>query len=390
VPHLVTKSFKIFNTPQTIDGINYVYFAKNIKYDNEYLCKVNIEDKSFLLQIKEKPNRVLIKSEKYTRISPVIYIHKALNGFKQFIQTPIDFNNLNLKKNTHLEQNKALKNINYYIKDHSFKKEHWIEVGFGSGRHLLHQAQNNPNIEFIGLEIHKPSIEQVLKQIKIRNLKNLTLLDYDARLFLEFIPSNIVGKIFVHFPVPWDKKQNRRVIKSSFTKEALRTLKIDGTLEVRTDSENYFTHTTKIFLENNTLRMKINKNHNNDISSKYEDRWVKQEKNIYDIILYAEENSPNISINNNFSFEDIQIDKKRLQTLLNKKFLYDHSFIHIERIYEINQKHFLISLTLGSFEQPEHLFLELQNNTIVYYPHLPIPSKINQILHINLKEVLNG
>jgi tRNA (guanine-N7-)-methyltransferase len=390
VPHLVTKSFKIFNTPQTINGINYVYFAKNIKYDNEYLCKVNIEDKSFLLQIKENPNRVLIKSEKYTRISPVIYIHKALNGFKQFIQTPIDFNNLNLKKNTHLEQNKALKNINYYIKDHSFKKEHWIEVGFGSGRHLLHQAQNNPNIEFIGLEIHKPSIEQVLKQIKIRNLKNLTLLDYDARLFLEFIPSNIVGKIFVHFPVPWDKKENRRVIKSSFTKEALRTLKIDGTLEVRTDSENYFTHTTKIFLENNTLRMKINKNHNNDISSKYEDRWVKQEKNIYDIILYAEENSPNISINNNFSFEDIEIDKKRLQTLLNKKFLYDHSFIHIERIYEINQKHFLISLTLGSFEQPEHLFLELQNNTIVYYPHLPIPSKINQILHINLKEVLNG
>ena len=390
MPHLVTKSFKIFNTPQTINGINYVYFAKNIKYDNEYLCKVNIEDKSFLLQIKENPNRVLIKSEKYTRISPVIYIHKALNGFKQFIQTPIDFNNLNLKKNTHLEQNKALKNINYYIKDHSFKKEHWIEVGFGSGRHLLHQAQNNPNIEFIGLEIHKPSIEQVLKQIKIRNLKNLTLLDYDARLFLEFIPSNIVGKIFVHFPVPWDKKENRRVIKSSFTKEALRTLKIDGTLEVRTDSENYFTHTTKIFLENNTLRMKINKNHNNDISSKYEDRWVKQEKNIYDIILYAEENSPNICINNNFSFEDIEIDKKRLQTLLNKKFLYDHSFIHIERIYEINQKHFLISLTLGSFEQPEHLFLELQNNTIVYYPHLPIPSKINQILHINLKEVLNG
>ena len=390
MPHLVTKSFKIFNTPQTINGINYVYFAKNIKYDNEYLCKVNIEDKSFLLQIKENPNRVLIKSEKYTRISPVIYIHKALNGFKQFIQTPIDFNNLNLKKNTHLEQNKALKNINYYIKDHSFKKEHWIEVGFGSGRHLLYQAQNNPNIEFIGLEIHKPSIEQVLKQIKIRNLKNLTLLDYDARLFLEFIPSNIVGKIFVHFPVPWDKKQNRRVIKSSFIKEALRTLKIDGTLEVRTDSENYFTHTTKIFLENNTLRMKINKNHNNDISSKYEDRWVKQEKNIYDIILYAEENSPDICINNNFSFEDIKIDKKILQTLLNKKFLYDHSFIHIERIYEINQKHFLISLTLGSFEQPEHLFLELQNNTIVYYPHLPIPSKINQILHINLKEVLNG
>jgi len=43
-------------------------------------------------------------------------------------------------------------------------------VGFGSGRHLLHQAINNPDILFIGIEIHFPSIEQVLKQITIKNL----------------------------------------------------------------------------------------------------------------------------------------------------------------------------------------------------------------------------
>jgi len=31
------------------------------------------------------------------------------------------------------------------------------------------------------------------------------ILDYDARVFLEFLPSNSAKQIFVHFPVPWDK-----------------------------------------------------------------------------------------------------------------------------------------------------------------------------------------
>jgi tRNA (guanine-N7-)-methyltransferase len=391
MPHLHIKEFKKTTFPIQHGDVSFNFIAKNINHDDEVLISVTLEGEDFFLLVKQEDKKSLLKTDKLTRPASIHNVHKALLSYAEVAGLEVISSNVpQREKNVHLKEISALKQIGYFASEFPTDKEVRIEVGFGSGRHLLHQALKNPDILFIGLEIHRPSIEQVLKQIKIRNLKNLTLLDYDARLFLEFIPSNIVGKIFVHFPVPWDKKQNRRVIKTSFIKEALRTLKIDGTLEVRTDSENYFTHTTKIFLENNTLRMKINKNHNNDISSKYEDRWVKQEKNIYDIILYAEENSPNISINNNFSFEDIQIDKKRLQTLLNKKFLYDHSFIHIERIYEINQKHFLISLTLGSFEQPEHLFLELQNNTIVYYPHLPIPSKINQILHINLKEVLNG
>ena len=35
---------------------------------------------------------------------------------------------------------------------------------------------------------------------------------------MEFIESNKVGKIFVHFPVPWDKKPHRRIYSDEFVK----------------------------------------------------------------------------------------------------------------------------------------------------------------------------
>ena len=85
-----------------------------------------------------------------------------------------------------------------------------------TGIYLLHQAKKNPDTLFIGLEIHTPSAQQVLKQIELQNLDNIWVVNYDARLFLEMLPSNICSQIFVHFPVPWDKKPHRRVISKSF------------------------------------------------------------------------------------------------------------------------------------------------------------------------------
>ena len=172
----------------------------------------------------------------------------------------------------------ALKNIEYFASGFSIDKEVRVEVGFGSGRHILHQAAQNPDILFIGIEIHRPSIEQVLKQITIQNLDNLYVLDYDARLFMELIPSNIVEKVYVHFPVPWDKKPHRRVISTSFIQEARRVLKIDGQLELRTDSENYYAYSYETFISFNKTTLNINKNKDIAINSKYEDRWKKMEK----------------------------------------------------------------------------------------------------------------
>ncbi len=96
------------------------------------------------------------------------------------------------------------------------QNEIYIEIGFGSGRHLLYQAKINPNALIIGVEIYTPALEQVAKLALDQGIKNVLLIKTDARLLLSIMESNLIDKIFLHFPVPWDKKPHRRVVGLNF------------------------------------------------------------------------------------------------------------------------------------------------------------------------------
>ena len=77
---------------------------------------------------------------------------------------------------------KYLKNINPGINIEFFIPK--IGNYFLDERDHKTVINKNPDILFIGIEIHRPSIEQVLKQVSIQGLDNLLVLDYDARLFM--------------------------------------------------------------------------------------------------------------------------------------------------------------------------------------------------------------
>jgi tRNA (guanine-N7-)-methyltransferase len=293
------------------------------------------------------------------------------------------------QKNIHLKEVTALKDINFFASNFPHAKSVCIEVGFGSGRHLLHQASQNRDVLFIGLEIHRPSIEQVLKQINIQKLDNLLVLDYDARLFLELVPSNIVDKIYVHFPVPWDKKPHRRVISTTFIEEARRVLCVGGSLELRTDSEKYYAYSYETFIAFNKTTLHINKNKDIAVSSKYEDRWKKMQKNIYDVTMINDEESKELVIDGDFEFTDVTLSKNGLLKLhgMTKKF--DGGFIHFERVYTLKNG-IMIRLSMGSFDRPEHLFLVIEGTKASYYKSSPLKSKTNLVAHKFLNEVLHG
>ena len=390
MPHLHIKEFKKLDFPCELDSISFNFVAKNVNYEGEILIATTMDNDNFFLLVNEQDNRVLLKTDKLTRPASTHSVHKALLSYAKLAKLEVlDSNVPDVAKNEHLEENNALKNIEYFASNFSTDKEIRIEVGFGSGRHLLHQATNNPNIIFIGIEIHRPSIEQVLKQVKIQNLNNLYVLDYDARLFMEFIPSNIVDKIYVHFPVPWDKKPHRRVISTSFIEESRRVLKCDGKLELRTDSEKYYAYSYETFINFNKIVLHINKNKDIAISSKYEDRWKKMEKNIYDIIMINEEKSPKLTIDGNFDFNLVKISNENILQLHTKTLRFDSGFIHFERTYTLEDG-LMLRISMGSFDRPEHLYLIIRDSKASYYPSLPLRSKSNLVAHKVLKGVLNG
>ncbi|MDF1875418.1 tRNA (guanosine(46)-N7)-methyltransferase TrmB [Sulfurimonas sp. SAG-AH-194-I05] len=390
MPHLHIEEFKTIDFPQSIDGVDFDFLVQNKNNENELLIATKIEEDSFFLLVKQDKNKNLLKSDKLTRPSSIYNVHKALLAYAKLAHLEVHSSNVpHNEKNEHLTQVSALKSIDYFVSDFPTSKEIRIEVGFGSGRHLLHQAVNNPDILFIGLEIHRPSIEQVLKQISIQNLDNLLILDYDARLFMELVPSNSVGKIYVHFPVPWDKKPHRRVIATSFIEEARRVLSVDGKLELRTDSENYYAYSYETFIAFTKTTLHINKNKEIAISSKYEDRWKKMEKNIYDVTMINEEESKELFIEGNFNFTQANLSRNAILELHNKTQKLDGGFIHFERIYA-SETRIMLRISMGSYDRPEHLYVIIEAKAVSYFPNIPLKSKSNIISHNYLNGVLNG
>lgn len=397
MPHIFTESLNLIDTPSSKDGVDFEFIAKSYEIQEhrqtEYKISTKINNKQYLINFRDKGNSFLLKPDLITRISPVGLLKKGLNAYVDISNSNVISSNtsdLKIKKEI---QDEYLKDINYFVDDFKTNKEIQIEVGFGSGRHLIHQAKKNPNVQFIGIEIHTPSIEQLLKNLHIQGIENVLVVNYDARLFMEFIDSNQVGKIFVHFPVPWDKKPHRRIYSNEFINEALRVLKIDGTLELRTDSRKYFDYCVELLTNLPKGNISIDINKDLEVSSKYEDRWKKMGKNIYDVVLTSFNEDLPRKIDKDFSF-DGKIENfdliKLFDNLPRKSMVMDRYFVHFINTFKIlnEENSGLIEVTFGNFDRPVSKYILVKDGKFSYYQGNPIPTSSNNIAHKKIKEIL--
>lgn len=332
----------------------------------------------------------------------------------------------------------------------------FLEIGFGSGRHILHLAKQNPNDIFIGLEVHTPSIEQVLKNIAISNLQNLFILHFDARVLLEILPSNSLDCIFLHFPVPWNDSPSRRVFSEHFLDLALRVLKKGGILELKTDDEIYFKDALSISknLQNlqsppnqkkqstpkiarkMTQKMTIDsciqtpqdfaKNdfansgetnptatieHNpkssqksnskdstqalsSQIISKYQARWLRQNKNIFTLKVQSLRKNRAILLKSHFLFDknlvkSILTKQPKLSSLINHKQVFANGFLHISDIFASQKSKDFARLAfivrMGDFAQPMScvVVFEMYHKQVdsYYLKEPPLPTKATTEAH---------
>jgi tRNA (guanine-N7-)-methyltransferase len=356
----------------------------------EVLVMSECHKQKLLLKIQKSKKGFLIKGDKITRPSQVSILQKALLELRELTNTKSFYSNIESKKQKNLEISPFLKKMDYFADEFQTSKEILVEVGFGSGRHLLYQAKQNPEKLVIGLEIHKPSIEQVLKQCELQKIENILVVDYDARVFLEFLSSNSVSRIFVHFPVPWDKKPHRRVISERFIEEAIRVLKKNGTLELRTDSDNYFEYSFFEFMKPKKVKLEVYKNRELQVSSKYEDRWKRQEKNIYDITLENLKDCAQIEkigrlkFPKNLDFSNIQ---KNFQRTLVRGV---DCFAHIEEIFVKDEQSGFIRVSFGGGQKNEHCYIYIDQGKVSYFPDNILATKDNVNAHKLIEEILYG
>jgi len=117
----------------------------------------------------------------------------------------------------------------------------WLEIGFGSGEHLLWQAQHNPKIGFIGCEPFINGAASLLGEIETKGLESIRVHDGDARDVLAWLPAGSIARAFILFPDPWPKKRQakRRLVSPELAAALARVIKPGGELRFASDDADY-------------------------------------------------------------------------------------------------------------------------------------------------------
>ena len=119
--------------------------------------------------------------------------------------------------------------------------EIWLEIGFGSGEHLVWQAEHHQSVGFIGCEPFINGVASLLGKIESAGLSTIRIHDGDARDVLAWLPARSIARIFVLFPDPWPKKrhQKRRLVSRDSVVHLARVLAPGGELRFATDTGDY-------------------------------------------------------------------------------------------------------------------------------------------------------
>lgn len=386
MPNFKCKYLKKLNLPFEKEGLCFEWMAQNEKI---WLIYTSFNQQGFFLQLsKNDKNEFVIQGEKHSKPEQIGALQKALLVFRDEFCKEIISEAFALKSNRLITKSSIIQKDLEGLED-KFKAYDgvFLEIGFGSGRHLLYQARKNPRILMLGVEIYNPSIEQVAKLAK--TLNNVLLIKSDARLLLAVLSARSLNKIFLHFPIPWHKQEGRRVISKDFAQNCLRVLKIGGEFNLRTDSKDYLEQARMLFSQLNS-KLSLAKNENLDIISKYESRWKRQNKDIYDLYVLCEElnfneedsnenlspHNKNSNILNNSEFlnevlnKNLEILNETLSFLpqklakiqkkfCNQPFRGEDFFYRFEALYFIDEKNLLLKLAFGAFDKPDHSYLLL-------------------------------
>ncbi|WP_076542356.1 tRNA (guanosine(46)-N7)-methyltransferase TrmB [Shewanella sp. UCD-KL21] len=124
-----------------------------------------------------------------------------------------------------------------------------LEIGFGMGASLVEMAKAAPELNYIGIEVHKPGVGACLVDAGEAEITNLRVYHHDAMEVLEnSIADGSLARVQLFFPDPWHKKRHhkRRIVQAEFAQLIRRKLKIGGVFHMATDWENYSEHMLEV------------------------------------------------------------------------------------------------------------------------------------------------
>ena len=126
----------------------------------------------------------------------------------------------------------------------------FLEIGFGNGEALAAAAQAQPGHNFIGIEVHRPGVGNLLRILAANELTNVRVFCADAVAVLrDALPPASLAGAFIFFPDPWHKSRHhkRRLVQPEFVSLLATRLEVGAVLHLATDWRDYAEHMLAVF-----------------------------------------------------------------------------------------------------------------------------------------------
>ncbi len=117
-----------------------------------------------------------------------------------------------------------------------------LEIGFGNGDSLVQMARDNPDKNYLGIEVYTAGVGHCLIAARQHEVSNLRVISHDAIEVLTMqITDDALSAVQLFFPDPWPKKRHhkRRIVSPKFLGLLRQKLKPNGNFHFATDWQPY-------------------------------------------------------------------------------------------------------------------------------------------------------
>lgn len=117
-----------------------------------------------------------------------------------------------------------------------------IEIGMGKGKFITTLAQQNPEINYIGIEKYSSVLIRAVEKCEELDVPNLRFIRMEAEYICDVFEEGEIDRIYLNFSDPWpkDRHAKRRLTSKQFFDRYNVVLKKDGIVEFKTDNDLLF------------------------------------------------------------------------------------------------------------------------------------------------------
>ena len=127
----------------------------------------------------------------------------------------------------------------------------YLELGCGRGEFLVKHTMNNPEINYVAIDLKDEVLIYGLHKLQENNLENARLTAMNIDFIEEVFEKDEVSKIYINFCNPWpkDRHNKRRLTHTRFLSKYKTFLKAGSEVWFKTDDTDLFNASQEYFKE---------------------------------------------------------------------------------------------------------------------------------------------